>query len=235
MGNTADLAMIQKTITDTFHKEGKSQRVITERGGCSRSAVSKHIKCKVDWKEEIWKENVLKQQGCVSCFLLLTSFMEMLISFSSRTWHLHTLPKVPKAGSMTMCYCAWLASKLAWPEPNRESRHQTQQCRWPEDRYQSNLGFITPEQCHRLIASMLRRSDKIYLPFSWFSFFFLMYLYVCMYIYMCVFLLYLYINKYVICLYCIFIIYTIYKIKLNYNFFICIARCCTAFDSFLTL
>ncbi len=33
---------------------------------------------------------------------LLTSFMEMLISFSSRTWHLPTLPKVPKAGSMTM-------------------------------------------------------------------------------------------------------------------------------------
>ncbi len=53
MGKTADLAMVQKTIIDTLHKEGKSQRVITERGGCSRSAVSKHIKCKVDWKEEI--------------------------------------------------------------------------------------------------------------------------------------------------------------------------------------
>ncbi len=34
--------------------------------------------------------------------LLLTSFMEMLISFSSRTCHLPTLPKVPKAGSVTM-------------------------------------------------------------------------------------------------------------------------------------
>ncbi len=33
--------MVQKTIIDTFHKEVKSQRVITERGGCSRSAVSK--------------------------------------------------------------------------------------------------------------------------------------------------------------------------------------------------
>ncbi len=48
------------------------------------------------------------------------------------------------------CYCAWLDSKLAWPEPHRESmeycqeedeRHQTQQSRWPEDRYQSNLSF----------------------------------------------------------------------------------------------
>ncbi len=53
MGNTADLEMVQKTIIDTLHKKGKSQMVITERGGCSRSAVSKHIKCKVDWKEEI--------------------------------------------------------------------------------------------------------------------------------------------------------------------------------------
>ncbi len=53
MENTADLAMVQKTIIDNLHKEGKSQRVITERGGCSQSAVSKQIKCKVDWKEEI--------------------------------------------------------------------------------------------------------------------------------------------------------------------------------------
>ncbi len=53
MGKTADLAMVQKTIIDTLHKEGKSQRVITERAGCSRSAVSKEIKFKVDWKEEI--------------------------------------------------------------------------------------------------------------------------------------------------------------------------------------
>ncbi len=53
MGNTADLAMVQKTIIDTLHKEGKSQRVITERGGSLRSAVAKHIKCIVEWKEEI--------------------------------------------------------------------------------------------------------------------------------------------------------------------------------------
>ncbi len=53
MGETADLAMVQKTIIDTLHKECKSQRVITERGVCSMSAVSKHFKCKVDWKEEI--------------------------------------------------------------------------------------------------------------------------------------------------------------------------------------
>ncbi len=56
MGKTADLAMIQKMNIDTLHKEGKSQKVITERCGCLQSAVSKHIKCKVDWKEELGRK-----------------------------------------------------------------------------------------------------------------------------------------------------------------------------------
>ncbi len=42
-----------------------------------------------------------------------------------------------------------------------DERHQTQQYRWPEGRYQSNLGFITPEQCHGLIVSMPRRIDAV--------------------------------------------------------------------------
>ncbi len=58
MGKTGDMAVVQKTIIDTLHKEGKSQRVITERGGSLQSAVSKHIKCKVDWK----LENTVKQR-----------------------------------------------------------------------------------------------------------------------------------------------------------------------------
>ncbi len=33
-----------------------------------------------------------------SCFLLRTSFLKMLISFSSRIWHLPTLPKALKVG-----------------------------------------------------------------------------------------------------------------------------------------
>ncbi len=36
------------------------------------------------------------------------------------------------------CYCAWLVSKFI---ENLDERHQTQQCGWPEGRYQSNLGF----------------------------------------------------------------------------------------------
>ncbi len=40
---------------------------------------------------------VLKFWG-TSCFLLLISFLKMLISFSSKIWHLPTLPKAPKVG-----------------------------------------------------------------------------------------------------------------------------------------
>ncbi len=49
-----------------------------------------------------WKQTSLhpftKKFWSTSCFLLLTSFLKMLISFSSRIWHLPTLPKAPKVG-----------------------------------------------------------------------------------------------------------------------------------------
>ncbi len=49
-----------------------------------------------------WKPTSLhpftKKSWSTSCFLLLTSFLKVLISFSSRIWHLSTLPKAPKVG-----------------------------------------------------------------------------------------------------------------------------------------
>ncbi len=66
------------------------------------------------------------------------------------------------------CYCAWLASKLAWPEPHRESmgycqeedeRHQTQQCRWPEGHCQRNLGFHT--------TSAVPQTDHLHATSNW--------------------------------------------------------------------
>ncbi len=66
------------------------------------------------------------------------------------------------------CYCDWLASKLAWPEPHRESmgycqeedeRHQTQQCRWPEGHCQRNLGFHT--------TSAMPQTDHLHATPNW--------------------------------------------------------------------
>ncbi len=42
MGKTADLTVVQKTIIDTLHKEGKPQTFIAKEAGCSQSAVSKN-------------------------------------------------------------------------------------------------------------------------------------------------------------------------------------------------
>ncbi len=176
MGKTADLTIVQKTIIDTLHKEGKPQTFIAKEAGCSQSAVSKHVNRKLsgrkncgrkryttnqenhslmrivkqnwfknlgelhkEWTEAgvkvsratthrrvkefgysyriplvkpllnhrqhqrrlTWakeKKNWTLKFGSTSCFLLLTSFLKMLISFSSRIWHLPTLPKAPKVG-----------------------------------------------------------------------------------------------------------------------------------------
>ncbi len=57
MGNTADLALVQKTIINTLHKEGKSQRVITERGGCSRSAVSSILNAKLTGRKRLGRKS----------------------------------------------------------------------------------------------------------------------------------------------------------------------------------
>ncbi len=39
MGKTADLTVVQKTTIDTLHKEGKTQKVIANKAGCSQSTL----------------------------------------------------------------------------------------------------------------------------------------------------------------------------------------------------
>ncbi len=43
MVKTADLTVVQKTIIDTLHNEGKPQTLIAKETGCSQSTVSKHV------------------------------------------------------------------------------------------------------------------------------------------------------------------------------------------------
>ncbi len=52
MGKTADLTVVQKTIIDTLHKEGKPQTFITKEAGCSQSAVSKHVNRKLSERKK---------------------------------------------------------------------------------------------------------------------------------------------------------------------------------------
>ncbi len=47
MGKTANLTVVQQTIIDTLHKEGKPQTFIAKEAGCSQSAVSTHVNRKL--------------------------------------------------------------------------------------------------------------------------------------------------------------------------------------------
>ncbi len=52
MGKTADLTVVQKTIIDTLHKEGKPQTFIAKEAGCSQSAVYKHVNRKLSGRKK---------------------------------------------------------------------------------------------------------------------------------------------------------------------------------------
>ncbi len=52
MGKDADLTVVQKTIIDTLHKEGKPQTFIAKEAGCSQSAVSKHVNRKLSGRKK---------------------------------------------------------------------------------------------------------------------------------------------------------------------------------------
>ncbi len=97
--------------------------------------------------------------------------MEMLISFSSRTLHLPTLPKVPKAGSMTMVLLCligqqtrltWTPIENLWGIVKRKMRDtRPNNADDPKAAIKATWALITREQCHRLIDSMPRRIDAV--------------------------------------------------------------------------
>ncbi len=61
MGKTADLTVVQKTIIDTLHKEGKPHTFIAKEAGCSQSAVSKHVTRKLSGRKKVWKKKMHNQ------------------------------------------------------------------------------------------------------------------------------------------------------------------------------
>ncbi len=60
MRKTADLIVVQKTIIDTLHKEGKPQTISAKEAGSSQSAVSKQVNRNL-WKEKVWKKKMNNQ------------------------------------------------------------------------------------------------------------------------------------------------------------------------------
>ncbi len=62
MGTIADLTVVQKTIIDTLHKEGKPQTFIAKEAGCSQSAVSKHFNRKLSGRKKSGRKRCTTNQ-----------------------------------------------------------------------------------------------------------------------------------------------------------------------------
>ncbi len=94
------------------------------------------------------------------CFHLLTSFMEMLISFHSRTLApAHTAKITSKWFADHITVLDWPANMPdlnpiwnLWDIFKRKMRQSIQQSRQAE-------GSLVPQQCHRLITSMPHLTD----------------------------------------------------------------------------
>ncbi len=122
----------QMKVNFAFHLETRSQSLEEESRGtdsmllevqCEVSTVSDDLGCHVIcwcWSTVFLKStvNAAIYQDILEHFMLPSAdkLMEMLISFSSRTWHLPTLPKVLKAGSMTMVLLCLIGqqTRLTW-------------------------------------------------------------------------------------------------------------------------
>ncbi len=64
MGKTADLTVVQKTIINTLHKEGKTQTFIAKEAGCSQSAVSKHVNRKLSGMKKCGRKRCTTNRNC---------------------------------------------------------------------------------------------------------------------------------------------------------------------------
>ncbi len=123
MGKTADLTVVQKTIIDTLHKEGKPQTFIANEAGCSQSAVSKHVnrkssrrkkcgrkRCKTN-RERIVKQNRLKNLG-----ELHKEWIEAGVNTSKATTH----RRVKEFGYSCRQRClTWAKEKNNWTVAQR--------------------------------------------------------------------------------------------------------------------
>jgi len=93
--------------------------------------------------------------------------MEMLTSFYSRTWHLPTLPKEPKPGSMTTVLLDWPANSSdlnsienLWGIAKRKIKDmRSNNAEELKAAIEASWSSITPQQCH--IASMPCRIEAV--------------------------------------------------------------------------
>ncbi len=101
MGKTADLTVVQRTIIDTLHKEGKPKTFIVKEAGCSRSAVFKYVNRKLSGREKCGRKKcttirenrslmrIVKQNRFKNLGELHKEWTEAWVKASRATTHRH--------------------------------------------------------------------------------------------------------------------------------------------------
>ncbi len=101
MGKTADLTVVQKTIIDTLHKEGKPQTLIAKEAGYSQIAVFKHVNRKLSGKKKCERKRcttnrenrsimkIVKQNRFKNLGELHKEWTEAGVKASRATTHIH--------------------------------------------------------------------------------------------------------------------------------------------------
>ncbi len=130
MENTADLAMVQKTIINTSTKR------ISHRGSLLKGVTVQGVLYQSILNAKLTGRKKLGRKMCTMCSHLPEHFRALHASFCWQAlwrWGFHfptglgTCPhcqRYQKLVQWPWCYCAWLTSKLTRPEP-RESRWET--------------------------------------------------------------------------------------------------------------
>ncbi len=87
-GKTADLTVVQKTIIDTLHKEGKPQTFIAIEAGCSQSAVSKHVNRNLSGRKKCGRKRCTTNRENRSLIRIVKQnrFKKKIDSRKSRIW-----------------------------------------------------------------------------------------------------------------------------------------------------
>ncbi len=105
-GKTADLTVVQKTIIDTLHKEGKPQTFIAKEAGCSQSAVSKHVNRKLSGRKKCGRKRK----------------------------KMHNQPREPQpcedCQAKSIQEFGWTSQGMDWDWGQCIKSHHTQTCQW---------------------------------------------------------------------------------------------------------
>ncbi len=148
MGTTADLTVVQKTIIDTLHKEGKPQTFIAKEAGCSQSAVSKHVNRRLSGRKKCGRKRcttnrenrslmrIVKQNRFKNLGELHKEWTEAGVKASRATTHRRVVKR-----------------KMRNKRPNNADELKAT--------VKETWASVPPQQCHKLITSMPRRIEAV--------------------------------------------------------------------------